>query len=251
MAIAEPALMEIRHLLQDRKIRLFGFFNDVQTHGRSIVSDAEGVSRPFRRFRDSLQALRVRVNQFSDLNDNQGDIVAAVAEVKQCMSSLMALDDNLSWTGNNVLQACDRFTRVLTDPVPVQVTKPEESHDPNPKRLNLLNEVDELNARLMCLGDYQNGGLEERKTAITRNFALRQAIANDIRSEIVAAPLLEKLRLVQQAVQDLAPLQSRLTHEAGFMQRSMHAINAQIDKISGMLSVGVVQRPRGSLSIKP
>lgn len=251
LVVETPAIIEQRQVIQERRYRFEQFYQSIQIHVRQLLTFEEGSKPLLKRLRHAMGDLLLNVRLFTDTNLNEPAIATSIQAVKLAVSDLLILDSKLDWSARNIQQACDAFARALQEKLPAKLSPPQDPGSINPKRMQLLDQVDELATRLTFLGDYQHGGVEERRPAIALTLALRQAVCKDLTASLNdAATLIVMVQAVKSAVSDLALLQSKITHEAGHMLRAMPSVHQQIDRIIQTLS-GPPARPRSALSIKP
>ena len=249
-----PAVIEARYAIQERRLRFIDFVRSIEIHTRQIQSDEEGSKGLLKKLSRTMAALQGQVYLYSDSNGNESLISAAIQNVKDAVIDLRTLDARLSWSVGLVVASCDSFQRVLAEKFPR--AKRVEQMEPaayNPKRMQLLDMVDDLSAKLLTLGDLSHGGLSERRPAIAKAGDLRRAVHEDLTANLSDSPKLAGMvRDVMQAVADLGSMASQATGQVGFMRASMPAINRQCEAILSMLAGSAPpMRPRGLLSIKP
>ncbi len=249
-----PEVIESRQALTERRIRFIDFYRNIERHTRQVQSDEEGSKIFLKRLKTSMTNLYEQVLRYSDVNSNEAQISTAIQSVKDCVGDLRTLDPRLNWSVGLVIASCDPFQGCVNEKFPV--AKQPQQPDPatiNPVRMKLLDMTDELNAKLLTLGDWSHGGITERRVVITKAGDLRAAVHADMTADLSdSAKLATMVRDVMQAVSDLGSLPSKVTGQVGFMRASMPAIQAQSERILAVLaSAAPPMRTRHNLSIKP
>lgn len=225
------AEIDRRYAINDHRAQFLAHARDIEIWSRQMTTNEDGTKRPLRSFHDSVRGLFKRCNAFSDPYDNRGDIHAAAMEIRQHATELLRLDSRISWVSNRVLAAVAQLQAFLEVDLPTATRGPSEERVANPLRWTLLNEIDELSARLMCLGDYQHGGLEERRPVIRQTGDLRRMISNDMFSPVDSSPVISATEAIKTSVARLVNVTSLISGKPGFMQRGMPSVNEQADKI--------------------
>lgn len=229
----EPSDAEIdrRYAINDHRAQFLAHARDVEIWSRQMTTNEDGTKRPLRAFHDSVRSLFKRCNAFSDSYDNRTDIDAAALEVRQHATELLRLDASLSWVAGRVLAAVAPLQGLLKVDLPTARPGGTEERNANPLRWTLLNEIDELSARLMCLGDYQHGGIEERRPVLRQTGDLRRQISSDMFSPVDSSVVICGVEAIKASVARLASVTSLISGTPGFMGRGMPSVNEQADKI--------------------
>ena len=225
------AEMDRRIALSDHRLRFINHARDIEVRSRIVNTSADDTKRPLQAFRNSVISLFQRCNAFSDSYDNRSDIASAVEEVRERVAELLRLDPNLSWPVGLLTNTCDTFQKLIQEKLPTSTPVGTEERIMNPMRWQLLNEVDELSARLMCLGDIGHGGIEQRRPVIKQTGDLRRLISNGMFAPVESSTVISAVEAIKASVARLVNVPSLMTGKAGFMQRGMPSVNEQADKI--------------------